>query len=927
MQQQVPYNGYFAVPSDYECPDGQLAAVANLIPDKGALRPVPPPLHLTNLPKYVDVLYIHTMPSGEKRYIATDINFVFALNYTEGTELTDEYFGEHLLTLDGEQKLLQVTSIGNTLILLTSTQMRYYLFKEGQYKELGNHFPELPLSFGLQGEMVRDSERTEVNFGHPEYKVLENNKLVKKVPTGGIDLTKGNNEAPLKNTYNNAILGCVNKFIAEQAMGKGKFIFPFLVRYAFRLYDGTLTMQSSPVLMTATDGATPAVLFEPSWKLAGPMEVDNTWYFNSGYAKACGVVHSLDYAVLNENNPLYNLKDWEDIISSVDIFVSAPIYTYDQNGECKRLMPWLPQTKSVCKFKDNATYKLNSFSAMYSSTFTDENDPWKDKPYNGYIEVPTVSESKVDEEIRNTSNFYLLHSIPIRELLDTSKTTYNTRKKIEVPEDYLQALVARETLPDDYDSHDTIIPSSAFVYNQRLNISGIHKKIAPLPSAATLLQFINYNPNNVTLWAELEIDGSKYVLQSPQSSIGIYNKYLYFGNPNVKALHIEVANGNVATRLKYIVKPHTMLNGSLYFNSLDAYNYDRSAKDSVGETLKVTDNIVQPILNKIYTSEIGNPFAFPLSGINTVGTGEIIGIAAATKALSQGQFGQFPLYAFASDGIWALQTSGTGTYRAIQPVSRDIAYPDTITQTDNSVVFASKRGIMQLQGATVQCISDAINSTDPFSPMVLPHFGEVLGDELSAEGDQFNYAPFPDYLLKSKALYDYANARLIVHNENYKYSYILSLTSGQWGIITHCKIIHGLNSYPKTLAIIEEAGRKLVDFSEYAEQYRKGQGQALIPVMFLTRPLKLGGADVYKTIDTIIQRGDVERGHIKQALYGSRDLVNWVAIASSQNGYLSGFRGSPYTYFRIFAFGEVGLHESIHSAFVQFTPRITNRPR
>ena len=55
--------------------------------------------------------------------------------------------------------------------------------------------------------------------------------------------------------------------------------------------------------------------------------------------------------------------------------------------------------------------------------------------------------------------------------------------------------------------------------------------------------------------------------------------------------------------------------------------------------------------NKIYTSEINNPFHFPVLGINTIGTGTILGISSAVKALSEGQFGQFPLYAFTSEGV------------------------------------------------------------------------------------------------------------------------------------------------------------------------------------------------------------------------------------------------------------------------------------
>ena len=40
MNAELKYNGYTAQPSDYECQDGDLAAVLNLMPEKGALHPV-----------------------------------------------------------------------------------------------------------------------------------------------------------------------------------------------------------------------------------------------------------------------------------------------------------------------------------------------------------------------------------------------------------------------------------------------------------------------------------------------------------------------------------------------------------------------------------------------------------------------------------------------------------------------------------------------------------------------------------------------------------------------------------------------------------------------------------------------------------------------------------------------------------------------
>lgn len=51
----------------------------------------------------------------------------------------------------------------------------------------------------------------------------------------------------------------INKYIAEQ-QEDGYFIFPFFVRYAYRLYDGSVIMQSAPVLMLLNDSGAPVVV-------------------------------------------------------------------------------------------------------------------------------------------------------------------------------------------------------------------------------------------------------------------------------------------------------------------------------------------------------------------------------------------------------------------------------------------------------------------------------------------------------------------------------------------------------------------------------------------------------------------------------------------------------------------------------------------
>lgn len=85
----------------------------------------------------------------------------------------------------------------------------------------------------------------------------------------------------------------------------------------------------------------------------------------------------------------------------------------------------------------------------------------------GRLMIPRRSIDDVKEDIRSTSQFYLLESIPVEQL-----TT--ARTKLVVEEDYLQSLVTREVMTDDYDSHDKLLPNYSLCITQGsiLPISG-----------------------------------------------------------------------------------------------------------------------------------------------------------------------------------------------------------------------------------------------------------------------------------------------------------------------------------------------------------------------------------------------------------------------------------------------------------------------
>lgn len=896
MIKDIKYNGYTAQPSDYECSDGQLAASLNLISEDSQLKPLLQPIPTSiGLSASQKAAYIHET-SSYKHYILLEGKSVSWLNGRSETTETPT----HLATFTGLD-IYQFSSIGNTLLVLCSDGMHYFLWKGDAtgYLNLGTTMPECSLSFGLQCEMKRTDE-FEISYS------IHKNNIYSE-----FDDTQ-------KTSITNQVLAKINKFIAEESTQKGKFIFPFLLRYAYRLYDGTLTRHSAPILMICSSENTPCVFW---FNLHGK---DDT--YTTAKLRVVAPVHSLDYALKSDLN---SLKNWSDIIKSVDIFISAPIYTYDQNGECEKFINGGEDLSSfsVCKHINQAAstatyplrYQKNNFGKLYAFTFTPTE--LNSRP-GGVLVTPKRSADAVKEDIRSCSQFYFLHSIRVEEL----KTD---RTLISVKEDYLQSLVTREVMTDDYDSHDKIIPQQAFAYNSRLNLSGIKKQLFQGFDGYSLF---NYSDGYVTLRSDeeptiadkkynvmvavyIKQDGKDIIVYGNAGMCGYEAPLLFFYYPNVNAYKAVIIRNNVfdSPHLVIPLEPHGFLNGAFYFGG-----WEEPAGVSQGRPPQssLADRTID-VFNKVYTSEVNNPYVFPVLGINTVGTGRIMAISTAAKALSEGQFGQFPLYAFTDEGVWALEVSSTGSYSARQPITRDVILANTEPlQMDSAVLFATDRGIMLISGSQTQCITDVINSKEPFDVLQLPGMAK-LHSMLGHSADTcLPTAPFLEFIAECGMLYDYVHQRVIVYNPKYTYAYVYSLKSKEWGMM-YSTIEAGINSYPEALAVDHDGA--LLNFSSMDGEPTKG--------LFVTRPLKLETPDVLKTMDTVIQRGHFQKGHVQSVLYGSRDLFNWHLIWSSKDHYLRGFRGTPYKYFRIACVAALSDDESIFGASLQFTPRQTNQPR
>ena len=884
MIKELRYAGYTASTSDYDSPDGDLSLSFGLIKEDGYLRTLPN-TGGRSIPKEdgvdLEAIYLHQSASFLHLIILEPRSRrLFYADYdASGSDI-----GQPKPIGNIPADLVSVHSMGNTLMVITKTGMHYYLWKgvEKGYKHLGEKIPEMPIAFDIGFNLK--SEGRDLDNNHDPQHIYSR-------------------AAPTTNT------------LIADIYQSGKFVFPFLVRYALRLYDGSLTMQSAPVLLAPSDG----------------MEMRVT----ERYVLITAFTGTLHYNLLKP----HTLDEWTDIVKSVEFFISPPIYTYDQekfennivegagSGYEIQSFSFLDQEtklRTVAKVEvnegdnQNCTHTDWRGNKSFGKTLYDSEAPsWRAislLKQGGYDPARYDRWGKVLDNIRDASTFYHLYTLD----LSTPDNLDFTRRPVPISQGYLPSLTSHESLKDDYQSHDLIIPSSAFVYNSRLNITDIKRKILNEPG---MLILSSHSENAIMPYGvEVQVRfiitddnqnkriilGHKFRSRHAHESLS----YIYCPYPRCSTAVIVIYSGSGVSYAEVKMKPHNFLSGSVFFRSLFYQHETRIVEPSVIDELfplSTPEELTYNVPNKIYTSEVNNPFHFPLSGINTIGTGRIIAISSATKALSEGQFGQFPLYAFSSDGVWALEVSPTGLYSARQPVSREVCLsPSSIAQTDTGVIFASRRGVMMLSGSTCVSISDAIHTEgEEIYRSPSEDYMRKIMREVGFDNEVEAFSPrLMDILTEHCSIaYDHKHQRAFVYNSLmtargakqkrvHPCMLVYSLRHNSWASDQNY-ILRSINAYPDTV-IVRVDDKTIVRLSEDKSIRDR------CCTIAVTRPIKLDNPSELKTIDTVIQRTDFDLTDIPMALFGSNNMVDWFVVSSASRGkYLRGFSGSPYKFFSL----------------------------
>ena len=215
-ESNIRYTGITQATSDLDCPDGDLSISHNIIRQNGAMRPIVLPDAAFTLGEGEKLLYVHSA-SGYKNYLYVENSTLKAFTFTEN-ELRQDLTLNYVFSGD---KINQIQSIGNTLIVFLEKSILYILYKNGDYKILGDELPDVYIQFGLTGRTrlfsYSDDSKSTFNITFDEISVWgEGSDVIYRT------LSESNQ---VKVTEQ--IMPKINKFINEQVTKKGYFCFPF----------------------------------------------------------------------------------------------------------------------------------------------------------------------------------------------------------------------------------------------------------------------------------------------------------------------------------------------------------------------------------------------------------------------------------------------------------------------------------------------------------------------------------------------------------------------------------------------------------------------------------------------------------------------------------------------------------------------------
>ncbi len=795
-------------------------------------------------------------------------------------------------------KVYDINSVGNTLVCSTDEGLHYLLLKSGVYKDLGTELPKPNVKFKTfannnwigGGTACNLSEMFDVETGQCYYdsdgNLLGYESSSEAVNTSLYYKYSTKSDDDKIKTFQDAVQGHIAARI-NILKEKSYFCFPFFVRFALKLFDGSYARISNPILILPTINLNcqfVPVAYDSTGKtfVESPYKVpvsDPTLI--GSYLPAFYFVWKPWFSKLYYKAYVNDLGNWGDIVKEIVVFASDDVMPFSLSEDFEFKQPTdmngVYYANQVCRKQAGDNLIITSgvdynycYSFKYSSYLA--RDVIMPKQYKG--------DGEIIDELLSKTQFYKLFSVKVSDGSINPSDADNYR--IAPIKAYtVSNLTEQEQLKnDDYYGWAHISATELYSYNKRINLIGTKRSpfggfgsFMPITDGTTDAGYNFSTQDDVAeydIYTHIVSDSMDCWVKASEAYSAfpeMLKSWIYYPDPN--ATEMRIVKRGTSQGISVPLSTHPMLNGAYSFTQLP---YPRmSEADFVYSNVtipSVSSSACEFLDSQIFTSVVNNPFVFEASGDNTVGTGKILGIVANTEAVSQGQFGQYPLMVFTDEGVYGMSVNSEGLYSATYPISREVCLEDSpLVPTDRLVFFTSKKGLMAASGGSVACMSEQLKGRTPTNFVTLGN------------------GSFINFLKGCLIAYDYRDSLLRIFSKDSSYQYIYNMVDKTFSMVNSGITAQAVvNDYPDNL--IQDANGNIYSLTEKPDI---NDDTNLYNGSVTTRPLKLGGSLTLKSLRNIKNLRSTSTGKLGLEIWGSNNAVNWCKLHS--------LKGKGWSYF------------------------------
>lgn len=786
--------------------DGECMELLNLRPCNGSFKPVPEHERLAMLKGRYSAVHWHGMTGY---YVGITDDGTRTLHfYDKDWNVYNDDDGNvfEFKELNG---VTAVELLGNVICCMTDSGIKYLLFCDGFYRYLGE-CPELP-----------------------DFEVVIENKL--HVLTTEVEFSNSSSSADFESSWRYNKKGYIDECI-HYLNNDGFYIDRALFRFALRLYDGSYIYCSHVICVSDEKQidyvGRDAYNFNTSKTGSG----DTSTY----KVKVKGFKPEFTFTT---NMP----RQWKDLVMGIDLFTTGSIMGHKVETLLARLRDNSTgvrvnksfegyELKGIEELRDDILsaslfYKVAEFDADGRCIHSVKDVSMNELRLQQGLDMSSISSSYSSFIVE--SSLVLnnrLHIASLRERLFAGfeasmlKGFYGTEKRIEgiaietsirgtegvmkVVKNYgtpyigyhdgLFHLPPLLMYPDSrafemkvYVILDTelfvksfkLTPHRHYNYAQYLNVG--NRSLAVRVESHFVSGFVVASVADEDVLRLFSYKLGRYeVVYSAADNCWKYNGRKFppseFSNLRVFAIPRDVIDGD---KIVFVIEDGE---GDTVFVDIKEIPID-SGWSVIGGSIPEDKRVDEERCNVLKVSAVDNPFVFPAECTYSPSQSRVTAMASNAMELSQGKFGEHPLFLFCEDGIWAMSidSSGRVAYSGCYPFSREVCMNgESVCSIGSGVVFVAEQGMMLISGNRIKNLSFSLVPGNNLTAFHQENDFLVKVASLVGLESKLGYDDFNEYLRSCRVGYDACHRELLVSNATSDGYYVYSLDDGMWSRVS-----------------------------------------------------------------------------------------------------------------------------------------------